>query len=609
MNTFYRFLVALFTGCLTVVTIYWAAYGSKWSVIVYHLLLTGVGITGLLAFGFVLLRINRESRLLIYIYALSWSGFIGLLVLSYLLTFLGEAIVSIPLPFSIFWAYAGQFTHSAQAYGLSSWLVGLPLFLFPGCIILFSVLFRTMWWTGTQHLLLATKRAGRLVAARSAAACRLRLSASLAPLALVGLTVYKLIDASISRRLQEVREPIFMVFYSANMGGHFLSESLESSAIRAGYPKKRAFNRKNVILIIVDALRADHLPSYGYTRGHTPFLAELANTGHLHQVKYAFSAATSSFPGILSILRSKTWPYMAANSFALHDLLKDQGYGVNFILGGDHTSFFDIKSLYGKSVDHYFDGTQSDRYYVNDDQVLLEDLATFKAVPSAPAFYYFHLMSVHSLGMRHPAYARYRPADATGSDPLRYQNNYDNGITQADQYIRLLFAYLQRQGLLTNSLVVITADHGESLGEGGVYAHHNSVTNRETHIPLLIYDQDSSATYRTDHAIQADVAATIVDRLGLPIPSTWEGESLLKPGHRAFSYHYTGNSYAIIQYENERIRKYAYNAQTQREQLFDLKTDPTELHDLLAGAQQATLTPFRRRMHTFVADTKGKTTL
>ena len=575
----------------------------------YHLLLTGVGITGLLAFGFMLLRINHKSRLLICIYALSWSGFIGLLVLSYLLTFLGEAMVNIPLPFSIFRAYAGQFTYLARAYGRSSWLVGLPLVLFPGSVILFSVLFRSMWWTGTQHLLIATKRAGRLFVVRSSATFRLCLFASLAAVVVLGLTAYKLSKASISRRLQDVREPIFMVFYSTNMGGHFLSESLEPSAIRAGYPKKRAFNRKNVILIIVDALRADHLPSYGYTRGHTPFLTELANTGHLHQVKYAFSAATSSFPGILSILRSKTWPYMAVNSFALHDLLKDQGYGVNFILGGDHTSFFDIKSLYGKSVDHYFDGTQSDRYYINDDQVLLEDLATFKAVPSAPAFYYFHLMSVHLLGVRHPAYVRYRPADATGSDPLRYQNNYDNGITQADHYIRLLFAHLQHQGLLTNSLVVITADHGESLGEDGVYAHQHSVTNRETHIPLLIYDQDSSATYRTDHAIQADVAATIVDRLGLPIPLTWEGESLLRPAHRAYSYHCAGNSYAIIQYENGQIRKYAYNTDTRREQLFDLKTDPTELHDLLAGAQQAILAPFRQRMHTFVADTRGKTTL
>ena len=398
-----------------------------------------------------------------------------------------------------------------------------------------------------------------------------------------------------------------MVFCATDVGGLSLSEAVEPPAIRAAYPKNLVFNRKNIVLIIVDALRADRLPLYGYTKGYTPFLTKLAGTGRLHKVDYAFSASTGSFPGILSILRSKTWPRMAVNGFALHDLLKDQGYGIQFILAGDHTNFFDIKSLYGKSVDRYFDGIHSDRYYINDDQVVLEGLATLKPVPSASAFYYFHLMSVHQLGVRHAAYVRHLPADATGTDSLRYQNHYDNGVSQADHYIRLLFANLQQRGLLTNSVVVITADHGESLGEGGEYFHGHGVPNRETHIPLLIYDLDSRVTYRTDHAIQADIATTLVDRLGLPIPPAWEGESLLRPSRRPFSYHCMRSSYAIIQYKSGQILKYLYNTETRQEHLFDLKADPTESHDLLLSAQSTTLVSFRQRMNQFVADTKGRT--
>ena len=609
MNTFYRFLIALFVCCLTVINLYWFVHGIKPIIVFYHLLLIGMGLAALLAFGFVLLRINSKSRPLILVYALSWSIFIGLIVLGYLLTFSGEAILNIPLPFSILQAYVGQFANTVRSFGLSPWLVGLLFSLLPGSILTFSILFRTVLWTGTQHLAATTYYACQLLQKRLSADFRARLYTGMVIVTLLGFTIYKLHRTSFITRLENVQEPLFAVFYKSKMGGLSLSGAVESPDIRANYPKKQPFNRKNVILIIVDALRADYLPLYGYAQGQTPFLTKLAKTGYLHKVDYAFSSATSSFPGIMSILRSKTWPRIAVNSFALHDLLKDQGYGVNFILSGDHTNFFDIKSLYGKSVNQYFDGTHSDQYYFNDDQVLLEGLSTLKPTPSTPAFYYFHLMSVHSLGLHHTAYAHYMPADATGSSPLRYQNNYKNGIIQADQYISLLFDNLHKQGLLTNSLVIITADHGESLGEGGVYSHNNDVTNREIHIPLLIYDRDSSVIYRTDHAIQADVAATIIDRLGLPIPSTWEGESLLKPSHRLFSYHCMGNSYAIIRYKNDQILKYLYNTKTHREQLVDLKTDPTESYDLLPTAQRTTMAQFRQRMNMFIADTKGKTTL
>ena len=614
MTAFTRFLAAFFTCCLTAVSVYCVAYDVIFSVIFFHLGLIGMGVIVLLAVGLLLLRINDKSRVLTLLYALSWAVFTGLIVLGYGLTFLGEAMLSIPLPFAIFRVYAGQFTRMIHAYGVSPWVVGGGLALLPVSITAFFVYFRTAWWRGTQHVRVNVNYAGQFLRKRTPAAFRVRLVGGVVIGALLGFTAYTLsyrpishLRSYLSRQFQYVQEPLFMVFCATDMGGLSLAETVESPSIRAGYPKKLVFNRKPVILIIVDALRADHLPLYGYTKGYTPFLTELASTGRLHKVAYAFSASTASFPGILSLLRSKTWPRMAVNSFALHDLLKDQGYGINFILAGDHTNFFDIKSLYGKSVDRYFDGIHSDRYYINDDQVLVEGLATLKPGSSASAFYYFHLMSVHQMGLRHAAYLRHLPADATGSDSVRYQNHYNNGVTQADHYIRLLFDNLQQRGLLTNSLVVITADHGESLGEGGQYFHSHGVPNRETHIPLLIYDPDTSVTYRTDHAIQADVAATLVDRLGLPIPPTWEGESLLRPSRRPFSYHCMGSMYAIIQYQSRQILKYLYNSDTRQEQLFDLKADPTESHDLLLSAQPTTLAPFRQRMHPFVTETKGRT--
>ena len=112
----------------------------------------------------------------------------------------------------------------------------------------------------------------------------------------------------------------------------------------------------------------------------------------------------------------------------------------------------------------------------------------------------FHLMSAHILGKRHARWTRYEPSSnyvlpkqREDRKPERIRNFYDNGVTQADAMIHQLFQILGEKKYLDNSLVVITSDHGEALGEHGHDAHVNSVYQQVLRIPLIVISPGEKA--------------------------------------------------------------------------------------------------------------------
>lgn len=401
-------------------------------------------------------------------------------------------------------------------------------------------------------------------------------------------------------RLQFCHEPISTMIFGETqfMGMFHLASYKEPASIRALYPRNIPFQKKNVILIICDAMRADHVASYGYDRPTSPFLKKMCDEGKLVQVPLAFSTSAASFPGILSTLRSKPMYDLAYHNFSLQDLLHDQGYKVHFILSGDHDNWYDMKYFYGPGVDHYYDGRQSKRY-VGDDELLLDALDQVSAYSDTPTMFYFHLMSTHYGGLKHEQYVKWTPASVE-SDSLPYRNNYDNGVLQADHYIQKLFEKLEAKGYLKNSIVVITADHGESLGERSYYGHVQNVYSEEIRIPLWIYDSDSLLRVQRDFAEQPDIAATIVDRLGLPVPASWTGRSLLRPAFDTITYHSINYFYAAIDYQEGRVYKYLYNSDTKKEELYDDRHDPRELHDIIKQADPVYIAKMRERINAYI---------
>jgi len=593
--------LALITILLSLVFIvpYQNAFGLSPRVIVYHVFLVISLITFLLLWGFVLTFF--KGLLSNIVYGLTWSSFVMLLLISYVLAWGGKMMINAPITFKIFWVYMSHFRDSMSAFDVS-FEVALSSFFFTGIIfcsfiyISGSLLKDLSFYKKYIYLLLtdASNSAGKLKIFLLAVAIFF-LTFSLNFFRQHGLLI----------RLSDTREPLSLVFVKPLYQGMYFSSQKEPENIIISYPKVTNFKNKNVILIIVDALRADYLNMYGYSNLTCPFLNSLYEKGDLHKIDYSFSTSATSFPGILSILRSKSWYNLSIHNFSIYELLKYQGYRTNFILSGDHTNFYDLKSFYGQNIDYYFDGTDSQKYFINDDLLLFEGLEKVSSYHAIPNFFYFHLMSVHSLGLRHGENIKYLPVNSKDLDTLSFRNNYKNSILQADKYIKNIFTQLDKKGYLSNSIVVITADHGDSAGERGYYNHGHHVYNDEIRIPILIYDTDKSFNYHKNKpAIQPDISATIVDRLGLPIPPSWEGKSLLKDDYREFSFHTIVDNFAIIKYQNDKMYKYCFNKSTRKEEIFELKNDINENHNIIEHSERQLIQQFRVKMKAFVAESE-----
>jgi arylsulfatase A-like enzyme len=212
-------------------------------------------------------------------------------------------------------------------------------------------------------------------------------------------------------------------------------------------------------------------------------------------------------------------------------------------------------------------------------------------------------MSTHALGKRDAATSRFLPAanyvQAEGRRGGLGINFYDNGVAQADAIVSELLETLAAKGYMRNTIVAITADHGECLGEHGLYLHANSVHEPALRIPFLLvsYGHPPGRTIG-GHAIasQIDIAPTILAELGFPQPATWSGTPLQSPASRAFTHFQERSSIGVLDHrEPENVWKYWFNSRTRREYAFNLSTDPDEKVNAVDRVPPERLREWRRR--------------
>ncbi len=357
-----------------------------------------------------------------------------------------------------------------------------------------------------------------------------------------------------------------------------------------------ATDKPNIILIIADALRADHLGVYGYNRSTSPFIDKLVKSGKAIMVKNAFSTCAESKCGILSTLTSQPYNNINISNININSILKNNGYTINYILSTDHT--WGGLSRYYHPYDLFYDGNNAiGKYAMTDDALVIDKLLTVEDY-NKPTFFYFHLMSNHSSGIRKKQFAKYTPYKTPNdwfyklpiissifstNKVVLEKNYYDNGIISTDYYISKIFNILSSKGYLKNSVVWIMADHGEAIGEHGVWGHISGLYNEEVHIPMIIYDTKKDLYKEKYLATQLDFAPTILDRLGIDIPNSWKGTSLFKKKKGVYiSYHNIpdrkGSKAAIIKLDNGKLYKVFYqNSISNVSAIYDLTKDPREL--------------------------------
>jgi len=156
--------------------------------------------------------------------------------------------------------------------------------------------------------------------------------------------------------------------------------------------------------------------------------------------------------------------------------------------------------------------------------------------------------------------------------------------THIDHQIRLVAGFLREQGLLNNTIIAFTSDHGDMLGNHGFFAkglHYED----SARIPLIIVptaSYDYLSHHQTDDRLTElmDIMPTLLEMAGIPIPETVTGQSLISKDRRQYLFaEYREEAYATRMLRDERYKLIYYPAGNHF-QLFDIVRDPHELHDL-----------------------------
>jgi glucan phosphoethanolaminetransferase (alkaline phosphatase superfamily) len=416
-------------------------------------------------------------------------------------------------------------------------------------------------------------------------------------------------------------EPVSLTLYPDlnrhNMQGRWISPQRAAmidaaeDAERTRYVANPRANRHNVVVVVVDALRADRMGVYGYGRETTPNLSRLQRAGALDAVPQARASCGSSNCGITSLLASKFVHEFSERPFTLFEVLKRHGYRVDVMLSGDHTNFYGLKRIY-EPHDSYFDGAVAGRSldYKNDDRLLIDHASRLPRWDRQPVMLYFHLMSTHPIGKHYPQFQRYQPASpympSGRTDAEHAGNQYDNAVLQADGIIAELFDTLRARGYLDNTLVVITADHGEALGEHGAFGHPQSLDEEVLRIPLLFIASGFERRRLSRPglvAAQVDIAPTILAELDMEAPRTWSGVPLQREPERDFTYFDEPGTAGIIDYRDAaNVWKYRVDRRSHEEQAFNLSTDPQGDVDAIAQTSRALRRDWRARFAEHIAE-------
>ena len=543
----------------------------------------------------------------VWIAATGIAVLLALLALYYTLVLGGLRAWGGVISWNVIVSYARQEPAYLKTLGMPPFLVMLAAtVLFLGLIAACRLYLRRFDWTA--------------IAVRSMSATTLAIALSCGCL-LLGAWLYMFSSAPPTQSSEPVSLTLFQDPTSGvELQGHSVDRLTAATldrredAARAAYVPAASPTAINLVLIVIDAQRPDHMSLYGYPRDTTPNLQRLAQSRDVRKVEFVHSSCPDTACGMLSLSSSKFPRQFSFQPFTLQQVLRRNGYRVHMILSGDHTRFYSLKEFYGPVETFYDGGTDGSAagYFMNDDQLVLDRLAAMPQSDGAPTMFQFHLMSTHMLSKHDDAEATFTPARSyvkrfTGPDlgaaaiaDDSATNYYDNGVLKSDRMIQSLLAQLESKGYLRKTLVVITADHGEGLGEHGKFIHMNSVREEVLRIPLLLiaygYDPALPLQPRAVPA-QVDIAPTILAELGLPAPSTWVGQPLQRHEATDFIYFEGAQNFGLIDRRDPaRIMKYWASADTGREHAFDLSADPHEQRDLRPSVTQGTLLAWRAQI-------------
>ena len=376
---------------------------------------------------------------------------------------------------------------------------------------------------------------------------------------------------------------VAVVAFVGIQGGRWLREVSAVANLPPAAP-----DAPNVLIIVIDTLRADHLSCFGYARATSPNMDRLAAQGVLFE--NAISASSWTFPSHASLLtgryqyehgmdKIKKMPLLGSEAFSpngfptLGEALMQKGYRTGAFSG--NRTFFTQDLGFGRGFVHFEDyfhspadmfvrtlyGREFARIYLNrSDKSKVKRALRFLGMDSLldkdsegsgkyggaqgvrkradvvnqevlrwidkdgkrPFLAFLNYFDVHYPYGGPPTYPK--PAwDHAGNI-----GQYDAGVKYADDALGRLMQGLDHRGLSKNTLVIVTADHGESLGQHGLSYHGQALYWELIHVPLVIrYPGHVPAGVRADVPVtNSTIPATVMELLGQGEGKTFPGPSL-----------------------------------------------------------------------------------
>jgi arylsulfatase A-like enzyme len=412
----------------------------------------------------------------------------------------------------------------------------------------------------------------------------------------------------------------------------------------------------NLLIIVMDTVRADHLSTYGYDRITSPNLDRLAEDSVVYAKTIAPSDFTLSSHGSLFTGMYASWHAAYCNPPdasegqpldrkipTLAEILASKGYfnlgvSANVYLRADFglqrgfSSFqiprpvpmfpdeewYLLRHALRLTLNPFFDTAQFDRLYSRGDDVNSEFFRAMRREGThAPVFAFLNYMDAHYPydppepydrrfsgkinGMTSTAMGELRESPNSG-DLARYRTHavsqYDGGIAYVDAQIGEVLQWLKDGRMYDNTLIVIASDHGEAFGEKGYFEHGNSVYQNLLHVALMIkYPRSEQKGVREDPVSLIDVMPTVLNRLGVPVPKSVQGRDLATPATEARDLF--AESFACPVWRPPDCRTACVNraviawpmklvtSSSGRVEMYDLSSDPSEMHDLYARRNEA----------------------
>jgi len=366
---------------------------------------------------------------------------------------------------------------------------------------------------------------------------------------------------------------------------------------------KYFFRNSNIILIIVDTLRADHLPFYGYERNTAPYISNFSRAAILFENTIATSSWTkASVASILSGLYPKSHGAMTREDILNKDLkilpeiLKENGYYTYaFIANGNANEKFGFNQ--GYNFFHFMPGDKLPYAYSNE---LNRSLIPFiKNEIREPFFLLIHYNDPHEPHFPPESSRKYSinntHAPSLNSFISEFKgdlkkatkeiiNYYDDSILFNDSSIKIIMDILNEKNFFKGSIIIIVSDHGQEFYEHNKLYHGQSLYDESIRVPFLIKLPNIEHKRINNIVSLIDISPTILELLGLKIPRNMQGISLFrskKLERRKEVY----SELKLDKYESYSIRtleqKYYYQIlPSVAPQFYNLVNDPKEINNL-----------------------------